>query len=122
MKSPLPRSCGCPGRAPLPLSRREMLKTTATGFGALALSALLQQQTNAAPRPPHFRPKAKSVIFLFMDGGVSHVDTFDPKPALEKRVGEPWSGDKSRKWQKSPWKFKQHGQSGTWVSELFPHI
>ncbi|MDB6030861.1 MAG: hypothetical protein JWM16_1199 [Verrucomicrobiales bacterium] len=122
MKKPIHASCGCPGRAPLPITRREMLKTTATGFGALALSVLLQPRSVAAPRPPHFPPKAKSIIFLFMDGGVSHVDTFDPKPALEKHVGEPWSGDKTRKWQKSPWKFAQHGQSGMWVSELFPQI
>jgi len=70
----------------------------------------------------HHESKVKSVIFLFMDGGVSHVDSFDPKPALEKHEGEPWSGDPMRKWVKSPWKFSQHGQSGTPVSELFPHI
>lgn len=57
-----------------------------------------------------------------MDGGVSHVDSFDPKPDLAKHEGEPWSGDPSRKWVKSPWKFQQHGQCGTPVSELFPHI
>ena len=113
---------GCPGRMPRPMTRREMLRQTGSGFGMLALSALLQQQSGASSRTPHLRGKAKSVIFLFMDGGVSHVDTFDPKPALEKYSGQPWSGDATRKWQPSPWKFAQHGQSGTWVSELFPHI
>ncbi len=117
-----PPSCACPGRAPQPLTRRAMLKASATGFGSLALSALLQPKASAAPRPSHFRAAAKSVIFLFMDGGVSHVDSFDPKPALEKYVGQPWSGDPARKWQRSPWKFAQHGQSGAWISELFPHI
>jgi hypothetical protein len=79
-------------------------------------------ETLTAQRPPHFGGKARSVIFLFMDGGVSHVDTFDPKPALEANAGKPWPGDPARKWVKSPWKFAQHGQSGLWVSELFPHI
>ena len=57
-----------------------------------------------------------------MDGGVSHVDSFDPKPSLDKYAGQPYPADKNRKWQKSPWKFARHGQSGVWVSELFPHI
>ena len=112
---------GCPGRMSQPLTRRELLASSANGFGAVAMSALLAQ-ADASQSPPHALAKARSVIFLFMDGGVSHVDTFDPKPALEKHVGEPWSGDPSRKWQRSPWKFAQHGESGTWVSELFPHI
>jgi hypothetical protein len=112
----------CPGRLSPRFSRREMLKTSATGFAWLALSALTQQKAFGAPIRPHFAAKAKNIIFLFMDGGVSHVDSFDPKPELEKHAGEPWSGDAKRKWQKSPWKFAQHGQSGTWVSELFPQI
>ncbi len=112
---------GCPGRGEPPVTRRELLKRTAAGFGYLAFSAL--NQAFAVPvQRPHFQPKAKSIIFLFMDGGVSHVDTFDPKPALEKHAGKPWSGDPTRKWVKSPWKFKQHGKSGIWVSELFPHL
>lgn len=98
-----------------------MLAASATGFGSLAMSALLSP-SRAAPHPPHSAAKARHVIFLFMDGGVSHVDTFDPKPELEKRAGEAWSGDPARKWQRSPWKFARHGQSGAWVSELFPHI
>jgi len=121
--SATPRRAGiCPGRLPAPMTRREMLKTSATGFAWLALSALSQEKAFGAPAPPHFPAKAKSVIFLFMDGGVSHVDTFDPKPALAAHEGEPWSGDPARKWVKSPWNFAQHGESGTWVSELFPHI
>ena len=116
-------SARCPGRGPLPLSRREMLQASATGFAWLALSALMQEQAfGSSASGPHFAPKAQRIIFLFMDGGVSHVDTFDPKPALARHEGEPWSGDPNRKWVKSPWKFSQHGQSGTWVSELFPHI
>lgn len=111
----------CPGRHPRPMTRRDLLRASANGFGAVAMSALLSQ-ADAAPRPPHAPGKARSVIFLFMDGGVSHIDTFDPKPALEKHVGEPWSGDPARKWQRSPWKFARYGESGTWVSELFPQI
>jgi len=112
----------CPGRLTAPMTRREMLKASATGFAWLALSALTQQRAFGAPTAPHFPAKAKSVIFLFMDGGVSHVDSFDPKPALAAHEGEPWSGDPARKWVKSPWNFAQHGESGMWVSELFPHI
>jgi hypothetical protein len=115
----------CPGRGLPPINRRQMLQAGATGFGWLALSALTQDPafggTPSAPRL-HFPARAKSVIFLFMDGGVSHVDSFDPKPALASHEGQPWSGDPSRKWVKSPWKFARHGESGMWVSELFPHI
>jgi len=75
----------------LPLSRREMLFRCANGFGGLALAGLLANKSVAAtsgnplaPRTPHFAPKAKSVIFLFMDGGPSQIDTFDPKPRLQK--------------------------------------
>jgi hypothetical protein len=99
-----------------------MLKASATGFAWMALSALMQGRAFGATRPPHFAAKAKNVIFLFMDGGVSHVDTFDPKPALATHEGEPWTGNPNRKWQKSPWQFAQHGQSGMWISELFPNI
>src|SRR5262245_7376668 len=92
----------------LPISRREMLLRSASGFGAAALAALLMEDTLRAedrgdkphgsaggadpfaPKKPHFAPKAKSVIFLFMDGGPSQVDTFDPKPALEKYHGKPF--------------------------------
>ena len=115
----------CQGRDRRPITRRQMLQTGATGFGWLALSALAQDPAFGAPPPPprpHFPARAKSVIFLFMDGGVSHVDTFDPKPALAAHEGEPWAEGPGRKWVKSPWKFAQHGEGGTWVSELFPHI
>ena len=115
----------CPGRAPAPLSRRELLQAGAASFAWTAFSALSQDRAYAAPSPlpkPHFAPRATSVIFLFMDGGVSHVDSFDPKPALTKYAGQPWSDDPNRKWVASPWKFQQHGESGTPVSELFPHI
>src|SRR5438045_9074249 len=80
------------------LSRREMLRSAGTGFGAIALSSLLARESASAgnqlliPSPArqlHHPPKAKSVIFLFMEGGPSHVDTFDPKPALEKLAGQP---------------------------------
>ena len=85
-----------------------------------------------APRKPHFNPRAKNVIFLYMDGGPSHVDIFDYKPALEKYNGKdprevigklaPTQFDNIGKILKSPWEFKQRGQSGHWVSDLFPHI
>ena len=81
------------------LSRRKMLQLTGAGFGALALRSLLggdqlhaadpSSRNPLAPRPPHFAPRAKSVIFLFMYGGPSHVDLFDPKPELAKWHGKP---------------------------------
>ena len=78
-----------------------------------------------SPREPHFKPRAKRVIFLFMPGGPSQVDTFDPKPELTKQNGKPspklYLGQK-RNLLASPWKFQKHGQSGLEVSELFPHI
>ncbi len=123
--------CGCPGRRGGSLTRRELLSAAGTGFGMLALSAMLSDEAQAATRRvalPHYKPRAKSVIFCFMDGGVSHVDSFDPKPKLAElagqrvgRVDNPTAGG-DRKWLKSPWSFKQYGQSGLPVSELFPHI
>ena len=79
------------------LTRRDMLFRSANGFGALALATMLAEDAAAADRsldpllvrPPHFAPKAKSVIFLFMDGGPSHVDTFDPEPRLREENGKP---------------------------------
>ena len=122
--------CRCPGRVPTTISRRELLKTSANGFGMMALSSLLSDPSYAdvALPQPHFSPRAKNVIFCFLDGGVSHVDSFDPKPELEKVHGEPVgkvdnpTANKNRKWLKSPWKFQQHGDSGMSVSELFPEI
>ncbi|MEJ7594188.1 MAG: DUF1501 domain-containing protein, partial [Planctomycetaceae bacterium] len=88
----------CPGRAPAPLSRRQLLQSSATGFGMLAWSALSQEYGfGAISSQAHFSGPAKNVIFLFMDGGVSHVDTFDPKLALAVHEGETWSGDATRK-------------------------
>ena len=121
----------CPGRLRGALSRRAMLAQTATGFGWLAASALLAEEGRAAGGRligPHFEPRAKNVVFCFMDGGVSHVDSFDPKPKLAEHDGKPAGkvenvtagGD--RKWLKSPWKFQQHGQAGIPISDLFPHI
>jgi hypothetical protein len=116
------QKCGCPGHAARPLTRRQMLQGTANGFGLLALSALLADRAYGAAHKlgPHFTPKAKNVIFLFMDGGVSHVDSFDPKPELARRDGQTYQGN--RKWWKSPWRFRRHGRSGLPVSDLFPHI
>src|SRR5689334_14799994 len=118
-----------------PLTRREMLRRCANGFGAVALAALLAEDAPAAgadplaPRPTHFPPKAKNVIFLYMDGGPSQVDTFDPKPRLAREHGqpikmkvEPTQFDNVGKVLASPWAFRQHGQSGIPVSDLFPHM
>jgi hypothetical protein len=119
-----------------PLSRRAMLRNSAVGFGSLALASLLAEECEAspetgplAPKRPHFRPRAKRVIFLFMKGGPSHVDTFDPKPLLDRDDGKPLPFDKPRvqfaptgNLLRSPWKFRQYGESGVAVSELFPHV
>jgi hypothetical protein len=124
-------SCPCPGHQAPSRSRREFLRQSSLGFGWLALAGLFGQPAHAAtPSRTHFSPRAKRVIFLFMDGGVSHVDSYDPKPELTRRNGEPakWRPDPrsqavsaGRKWLGSPWKFAQYGESGLWVSELFPH-
>ena len=117
-------------------SRRQLLRSSACGFGALALSALLQEEAKASmvsgplsPRPSHFPARAKRVIFLFMHGGPSQVDTFDYKPQLTKDHGKPLPFNKPRVFSsqtgnllKSPWEFRQYGQSGAWVSDLFPHV
>jgi hypothetical protein len=117
-------------------SRREVLSRAATGFGAVALAALLAEDGRASDAPAgkpvrHHPPKAKSVIFLYMDGGPSQIDTFDYKPFLAKYDGkdphsvfkvEPTQFNNVGKVMASPWKFKQHGGSGLWVSELFPHV
>lgn len=122
---------------PRPVSRREMLTTCAGGFGALAMTALMGDRTFAstsplAPKPPHFPPKARNVIFLYMDGGPSQVDTFDYKPMLAKYDGqdprqamgrlEPTQFNSIGRVMKSPWDFRQYGESGIWVSDLFPHV
>ena len=120
---------------PPPRTRREFLATTAGGFGMMALTGLMGQRACAAPAAgtdaPHFAPRAKRVIFCFMDGGPSHVDTFDYKPALKERQGQA-IGDGAvsklsqsaagRVWLGSPWEFRQRGESGLWVSDLFPRL
>src|SRR5262245_17865499 len=137
MKTTLLEGNGSP-MAAAALSRREALKRAAAGFGSLALASLLADETAAAapsavnplaPRPPHHAPRAKRIIFLFMSGGPSQVDTFDHKPLLTRDDGRPLPFAKPRvqfnstgNLLKSPWKFKQHGQSGLWVSELFPKL
>jgi hypothetical protein len=116
-----------------PLTRREMLLQCANGFGAVALAALLAEEGRTAPvlERLHHPARARNVIFLYMDGGPSQVDTFDHKPLLEKYHGqdphavfrvEPTQFNNVGKVMASPWKFRRHGQSGRWVSELFPHV
>jgi len=140
----------CQRFTPAPLTRRQMLARSACGFGAVALAGLLDKIAQAAPpsspftttpsaspnpqsaialRPPHFPPRAKSVIFLYMDGGPSQVDTFDPKPRLDREHGQPIRAkvqptqfDNVGKVLRSPWKFRQYGGSGIPVSDLLPHI
>lgn len=125
-----------------PTTRREMLARCASGFGAVALSALQSDPAFAAEvsdqsgpgfagHGPHHEVRAKNVIFLYMDGGPSQIDTFDPKPMLDKHNGEdpgtffdvePTQFNNNGKVLASPWKFKQHGESGIPVSGLFPHV
>jgi Protein of unknown function (DUF1501) len=121
------------------VTRRDVLARAGHGFGALALGSLLGNPAQAvtranplAPKAPNFAPKAKSVIFLFMVGGPSHIDTFDPKPALKKYEGQKLpesygkvvsqftSGDTPL--LSSPWRFSRHGQCGMEVSTLYPHL
>lgn len=126
----------CRNYLPLSGSRRDMLQKCATGFGAVALNGLLselQADTSRndpfAPRESHFDAKARSVIFLYMDGGVSQVDSFDPKPRLDQENGKPFPSkieptqfNNIGNTLASPWKFQQYGECGTPVSDLFPHI
>jgi len=123
----------CPGRLPSPLSRRDMLRSTSNGFGTLALSALMADWAGATELTNnrfHFTPRAKNVIFLFMPGGVSHVDSFDLKPELARQHGKPVGNqsnkksqsDGNRTWKESPWRFRTYGELGMPVSELFPRI
>ena len=133
---------------PMNLSRRTALKSGACGFGYLALAGLASEARAAevvraqqaqlvnplAPRAPHHAPKAKRVIFIFMQGGPSHVDSFDYKPELLKRDGEMMDFEDARKLansgtkksnqrvMKPMWEFAQHGQTGKWASNLFPEI
>ncbi len=109
------------------LSRRDLLHRSAHGFGWLALGALLAREARA--QGTHFAPRAKNVILLFMDGGVSQVDSFDPKPRLRAENGQPFRQkidatqfDAIGNVLASPWEFRPRGQCGTPVSELFPHL
>jgi len=115
-----------------PINRRELLKASGFGFGAFALDAMSGlAQGEEQKRGPHHEAKAKNVIFLYMDGGVSHVDSFDPKPALKEHNGKnpadffkvaPTQFNNNGKILASPWDFKPYGQSGIVVSDLFPNI
>ncbi|MFZ9881752.1 MAG: DUF1501 domain-containing protein, partial [Phycisphaerales bacterium] len=115
-----------------PMSRRAALSEIAVGFGSIALAGILARQAQAGGgvlASPHFRPRAKRVIFLFMHGGPSQVDTFDYKPLLARDHGKPLPFAKPRvqfaetgNLLASPWKFRQYGQSGAWVSDLFPNV
>jgi hypothetical protein len=128
-----------------PTTRREFLMRNAFGIGGFALAHLLQGDRVLAdvptkpgenlpldlkPRPPHFTPRAKAMISLFMHGGPSHVDLLDPKADLSKHHGQDYSGEvkfsfvnrASKKLFGSPWKFAKHGKCGTEVSELLPHL
>lgn len=124
-------------------TRRDALRATACGFGQIALAALAGERTRAeqpphagAPGPntarfaaPHFAPRAKRILFLFMWGGPSHVDLFDPKPRLNLDAGKQLSGkdvgsDREQLGELlgSPFRFDRHGEGGVWISELFPHL
>ncbi|MBM3739213.1 MAG: DUF1501 domain-containing protein [Acidobacteria bacterium] len=118
-------------------SRRELLRTCSAGFGSLALAGLLGQESRAATaggnplevRKPHFEARAKRVIFLFMHGGPSQVDTFDYKPLLKRDHGKPLPfarpkvvSSETFNLLQSPWEFRQYGQCGMWVSDLFPEV
>jgi hypothetical protein len=112
-------------------SRRDFLRHAGGGLGLVALADLLRADQKLASAGPHHPARAKRVLMLFMSAGVSHVDTFDYKPALAKYHGQPITGKgditdvffrKPGNLMQSPFKFRQHGQSDRWVSEIFPHM
>jgi hypothetical protein len=128
-----------------PLTRRQLLHSSTLGVGSVALAWLLNRDRLLAepgkpelqrrafdlkPRAPHHPPRAKAMISLFMQGGPSHIDLLDPKPELTKRDGQPFPGElkiddpahASSKMLGSPWEFARHGECGTEVSELLPHL
>jgi hypothetical protein len=123
-----------------PTSRRDFLMHAGSGLGALALGTMLSQDgllgapppDPLRPKQPHFKPTAKSVIWLFMEGGPSHIDIFDPKPALEKLAGQPMPasfgrvitamGTASNTLMPAKRTWKQYGESGMWVSDWYPEI
>ncbi|MDI9402624.1 MAG: DUF1501 domain-containing protein [Limnohabitans sp.] len=124
----------CNNRLPTALSRREMLRLAACGFGSVAFASMASRACAAsfllgdddaglnplAPKRPHFAPRAKRIIFLCMAGAPSHVDTFDYKPELASMDGKTFRGNS--KLLASPWKFSQSGKSGLWISDLFPNL
>src|SRR5579884_47434 len=127
-----------------PLTRRQLLCKLGNGFGALGLAGVLASEgllapsaraaagdvNPLAPKAPHFPARARRVIFLFMNGGPSHVDTFDPKPALAKHAGKPLPESilkptfrkGSGKLMPSPFKWQKYGRSGIEVTELYPEV
>src|SRR5437870_9568701 len=132
---------------PCPLNRRSFFHQVAGGIYGTALTFLLGRDLYAGsrspdqdavrlafdlkPRPPHFTPKARSVIHLFMNGGPSQMDLFDPKPMLDKHNGEAYfdkvaadltGPENAGGLLRSPFKFAQHGKSGMWISDLMPHL
>ncbi len=125
----------------IPRTRRDFLTRSGAGFGAVALASLWQEErsrasqpaiaSRGAERPPHFPPTAKRVIFLFMEGGPSHIDLFDPKPVLNELAGQPLPdsfgevltamGESRSPLLASKRQWKQYGENGTWVSDWLPH-
>src|SRR5690606_33475050 len=119
-----------------PMSRRALLRDGALGFGALGLAGLLAEESRAArvnplePKKPHFAPRAKQVIFLFMHGGPSSIDTFDFKPYLREHNGQAlpikrplaFADDEPGPLMQNQWEFRPGGKSGIPVSDLFPHV
>jgi len=125
----------CRGFRPPPISRRRMLEDCANGFGAVALATLLAQdrafaaEDPFAPRQPHFAARARSVIFFYIDGGISQVDSFDPKPLLDREHGKPFSAkmeptqfDNIGTVYRSHWAFQRRGRCGHEISDLFPYL
>lgn len=123
----------CPQNSQRPLTRRDLLFQASNGFGAIALAALMADrsfgESSETAKGTQYPVRAKNVIFLYMDGGPSQVDTFDPKPRLDREHGQPiqmkvqpTQFDNIGKVLKSPWKFQKYGESGLPVSELFPHV
>jgi hypothetical protein len=111
------------------LTRRQMLSRCSLGFGSLAFSGLLSSDVRAGAKPPHFPAKVKNVIFAYMSGGVSHVDSWDPKPELEKRHGQPMPVpvrptmfNNNGNIMRSPWEGRARGKSGVVCTDMFPRL